>query len=104
MTDTRELDARPAQLDVVSSAAAPTEATPTEATPTGAALPAVKGKLRGYGTVRQLSEAADLVVRGEVEATGFRVDEVLRAANVSAGGAGTRTAPTGCRPRAHCSR
>ncbi|MEU1644085.1 hypothetical protein ABZ422_02825 [Micromonospora zamorensis] len=41
MTGTRELDARPAQLDVVSSAAVPTEATPT-----GAALPAVKGKLR----------------------------------------------------------
>lgn len=99
LTGTRELDARPAQLDVVSSAAVPTEATPT-----GAALPAVKGKLRGYGTVRQLSEAADLVVRGEVEATGFRVDEVLRAANGSAVGAGTRTAPTGCRPRAHCSR
>ncbi|WP_433550195.1 hypothetical protein ACQP08_19735 [Micromonospora zamorensis] len=96
---TREVDARPAELDVISSAAAPTEATPT-----GAALPAVKGKLRGYGTVRQLSEAADLVVRGEVEATGFRVDEVPRAAKVSAVGAGTRTAPTGCRPRAHCSR
>ncbi|MGC4783244.1 hypothetical protein ACLQ3A_16495 [Micromonospora zamorensis] len=99
MTGTRELDARPARLDVVSSADAPTEATPT-----GAALPAVKGKLRGYGTVRQLSEAADLVVRGEVETTGFRADEVLRATNGSAVGAGTRTAPTGCRPRAHCSR
>ncbi|MGC5287463.1 hypothetical protein [Micromonospora sp. DT231] len=72
------------------SAGAPTEAAPTEAAPTGAVRPAIKGKLRGYGTVRQLSEAADLVVRGEVEATGFRVDEVLRAANGTSVGAGTR--------------
>ncbi|MEO3769126.1 hypothetical protein [Micromonospora sp. B9E7] len=70
--------------------ATPTEATPTEATPTGAAPPPVKGKLRGYGTVRQLSETADLVVRGEVEAAGFRVDEVLRAANGTSVRAGTR--------------
>ncbi|MCG5470696.1 hypothetical protein LADH09A_004667 [Micromonospora sp. LAH09] len=75
--------------DAADPVAAPTTA-PTEATPTGAALPAVKGKLRGYGTVRQLSEAADLVVRGEVEATGFRVDEVLRAANGSFVGVGAR--------------
>ncbi|WP_422735324.1 hypothetical protein ACN263_17140 [Micromonospora sp. WMMD729] len=38
-----------------------------------------RGKLRGYGTVQQLTEAADLVVRGEVGTAGFRVDEVLRA-------------------------
>ncbi|WFE53548.1 hypothetical protein [Micromonospora sp. WMMD1155] len=50
------------------------------AAPMDAAAPPVKGKLRGYGTVRQLTETADLVVRGEVEPTGFRVDEVLRAA------------------------
>ncbi|MEU7611735.1 hypothetical protein [Micromonospora sp. NPDC049204] len=72
------------------SVTAPTGAAPTEATPTGVAAPAVKGKLRGYGTVRQLSEAADLVVRGAVEADGFRVDEVLRAASGSSVGAGTR--------------
>ncbi|MEU8285078.1 hypothetical protein AB0C01_12145 [Micromonospora sp. NPDC048905] len=72
------------------SVAAPTGAAPTEATPTGVAAPTVKGKLRGYGTVRQLSEAADLVVRGAVEADGFRVDEVLRAASGSSVGAGTR--------------
>ena len=52
------------------SAAAPTEAAPP---------PPARGKLRGYGTVRQLSETADLVVRGAVESAGFRVDEVLRA-------------------------
>ncbi|NYH41693.1 hypothetical protein HNR22_001420 [Micromonospora jinlongensis] len=76
--------------DAADPLGAPSAAAPTEATPTGAALPAVKGKLRGYGTVRQLSEAADLVVRGEVEAAGLRVDEVLRAANGSSVGAGTR--------------
>ncbi|MGI5520199.1 hypothetical protein ACQEUX_04525 [Micromonospora sp. CA-259024] len=54
-------------------------ATSSAATPTDAPPPPSKGKLRGYGTVRQLSETADLVVRGEVEAAGFRVDEVLRA-------------------------
>ena len=43
------------------------------------APPPARGKLRGYGTVRQLSETADLVVRGAVESAGFRVDEVLRA-------------------------
>ncbi|MGV9213989.1 hypothetical protein ACTFTM_19205 [Micromonospora sp. RB23] len=38
-----------------------------------------RGKLRGYGTVQQLTEAADLVVRGQVATAGLRVDEVLRA-------------------------
>ncbi|MFG1836833.1 hypothetical protein ACGFH8_00205 [Micromonospora sp. NPDC049175] len=76
--------------DAADPVAAPSAGAPTEAAPTGAVRPAIKGKLRGYGTVRQLSEAADLVVRGEVEATGFRVDEVLRAANGTSVGAGTR--------------
>ncbi|MDG4757435.1 hypothetical protein [Micromonospora sp. WMMD710] len=66
--------------DDAAPAGAPTApSTASAATPTDAAPPPVKGKLRGYGTVRQLSETADLVVRGEVEAAGFRVDEVLRA-------------------------
>ncbi|MBM0205941.1 hypothetical protein JNW90_25175 [Micromonospora sp. STR1s_5] len=46
------------------------------ATPTDVAPPPIKGKLRG--TPPCGSSAADLVVRGEVEAAGFRVDEVLR--------------------------
>ncbi|MEU8255586.1 hypothetical protein AB0C06_15145 [Micromonospora inaquosa] len=72
------------------SSAAPTTAAPSSAaTPTNA-VPPIKGKLRGYGTVQQLSEAADLVVRGEVEAAGFRVDEVLRAATGSTVRAGAR--------------
>ncbi|MEU8181362.1 hypothetical protein AB0B85_00150 [Micromonospora sp. NPDC049044] len=69
---------------------APTAAASATATPAAPAGPPAQGKMRGYGTVRQLSEAADLVVRGEVEATGFRVDEVLRAADGSAVAAGTR--------------
>lgn len=64
--------------ETVTPAAAP--ATTGAAAPTEAAPP-VNGKLRGYTTVRQLTEAADLVVRGQVEAAGFRVDEVLRAAD-----------------------
>ncbi|MEU4472001.1 hypothetical protein [Micromonospora sp. NPDC023888] len=76
--------------DAADPVGAPSAAASTGATLSAAALPPAKGKLRGYGTVRQLSEAADLVVRGEVEATGFRVDEVLRAANGSSVGAGTR--------------
>ncbi|MGA4727616.1 hypothetical protein ACPB67_09380 [Micromonospora taraxaci] len=76
----------PATSDAATSnAAAPTAVAPTDATP-----PPAKGKLRGYGTVRQLSETADLVVRGEVEPAGFRVDEVLRAANGASVNAGTR--------------
>ena len=72
------------------AAPAPSSAAPSSAaTPTNAAPP-IKGKLRGYGTVQQLSETADLVVRGEVEAAGFRVDEVLRAATGSTVQAGTR--------------
>ncbi|MGC4746664.1 hypothetical protein ACLQ28_13515 [Micromonospora sp. DT201] len=65
-------------------------ATSSAATPTAAAPPPIKGKLRGYGTVRQLSETADLVVRGKVEAAGFRVDEVLRAATGSSVRAGSQ--------------
>ncbi|RZT79139.1 hypothetical protein EV382_2336 [Micromonospora violae] len=60
------------------AAPAPTSAAPSTAAPTSA-TPQILGKMRGYSTVRELSETADLVVRGEVEATGFRVDEVLRA-------------------------
>ncbi|MEV1320342.1 hypothetical protein AB0J14_30205 [Micromonospora arborensis] len=63
--------------------AAPATSSAAAVAPTAAAPPPIKGKLRGYGTVRQLSETADLVVRGEVEAAGFRVDEVLRAATGS---------------------
>ncbi|MCG5436407.1 hypothetical protein, partial [Micromonospora foliorum] len=92
------------------AAAAPTpsSATPSSAaTPTDVAPPPIKGKLRGYGTVRQLSETADLVVRGEVEAAGFRVDEVLRATTGSTVRAGARitlaTLPTGVPDLAHMS-
>ncbi|MEV4497468.1 hypothetical protein AB0J84_17425 [Micromonospora arborensis] len=76
--------------DPVAAPATSSAATPTDAAPTAAAPPPVTGKLRGYGTVRQLSETADLVVRGEVEAAGFRVDEVLRAATGSSVRAGER--------------
>ncbi|WP_433112652.1 hypothetical protein [Micromonospora sp. CA-246542] len=62
--------AAPAAAPTTSGAVAPTASAP--------AAPA-RGKLRGYGTVRQLTEAADLVVRGQVASAGFRVDEVLRA-------------------------
>ncbi|MET8280339.1 hypothetical protein [Micromonospora sp. NPDC005174] len=64
--------------DRAEPAAAPT--TGGAVAPTATAPPAPpQGKLRGYGTVRQLTETADLVVRGEVASAGFRVDEVLRA-------------------------
>ncbi|MEU7800224.1 hypothetical protein AB0B10_13200 [Micromonospora arborensis] len=69
--------------DPIAAPATSSAAAPTAVAPTAAAPPPIKGKLRGYGTVRQLSETADLVVRGEVEAAGFRVDEVLRAATGS---------------------
>ncbi|WP_435209141.1 hypothetical protein [Micromonospora sp. bgisy143] len=59
--------AEPAAAPATSGAAATTPPAPA------------RGKLRGYGTVQQLTEAADLVVRGEVGSAGFRVDEVLRA-------------------------
>ncbi|MGW4683056.1 hypothetical protein ACWEOS_31735 [Micromonospora taraxaci] len=93
----------PATSDAATSnAAAPTAVAPTDATP-----PPAKGKLRGYGTVRQLSETADLVVRGEVEPAGFRVDEVLRAANGASVNAGTRitlaSLPGGVPDMAHMS-
>ncbi|MEU7848891.1 hypothetical protein AB0B74_22365 [Micromonospora parva] len=95
-------DADQAAAPAPSSAAAPTSA----ATPTSA-VPPIKGKLRGYGTVRQLSEAADLVARGEVEAAGFRVDEVLRAATGSTVRAGARitlaSLPSGVPDSAHMS-
>ncbi|MEU4531438.1 hypothetical protein AB0F49_24750 [Micromonospora ureilytica] len=91
------------------AAPAPSSTAPSStATPTDVAPPPVKGKLRGYGTVRQLSETADLVVRGEVEAVGFRVDEVLRAvtgSTVRAGARITLTAlPAGVPDMAHMSK
>ncbi|MEW2146200.1 hypothetical protein AB0869_25645 [Micromonospora vinacea] len=91
------------------AAPAPTSAAPTSAaTPTDVAPPPIKGKLRGYGTVRQLSETADLVVRGEVEAAGFRVDEVLRATSGSGVRAGARITlaplPAGVPDMAHMSK
>lgn len=90
------------------AAPAPSSAAPSSAaTPTGVAAPPIKGKLRGYGTVRQLSETADLVVRGEVEAAGFRVDEVLRATSGSTVRAGSRITlaalPAGVPDMAHMS-
>ncbi|MGC4768882.1 hypothetical protein ACLQ25_07850 [Micromonospora sp. DT44] len=64
--------------DGAEPAAAP--ATSAAVAPTTSAPPApARGKLRGYGTVQQLTETADLVVRGQVASAGFRVDEVLRA-------------------------
>ncbi|BCJ74935.1 hypothetical protein CS0771_44790 [Catellatospora sp. IY07-71] len=72
-------------------AAAPTTAA---AAPTEAAPPAL-GKLRGYATVRELTETADLVARGQVETAGFRVEEVLRAANGAMAKAGDRLTLTG---------
>ncbi|MEU7949270.1 hypothetical protein AB0C50_31715 [Micromonospora taraxaci] len=90
-----------------SSAATSSAAAPTAVVPTDAAPPPAKGKLRGYGTVRQLSETADLVVRGEVEPAGFRVDEVLRAANGASVNAGARitlaSLPAGVPDMAHMS-
>ncbi|MEU7656781.1 hypothetical protein AB0C41_32690, partial [Micromonospora taraxaci] len=90
-----------------SSAATSSAAAPTAVAPTDAAPPPAKGKLRGYGTVRQLSETADLVVRGEVEPAGFRVDEVLRAANGASVNAGARitlaSLPAGVPDMAHMS-
>ncbi|MGC4866187.1 hypothetical protein ACLQ3B_12245 [Micromonospora sp. DT53] len=91
------------------AAPAPSSAAPSSAAaPTDAAPPPVKGKLRGYVSVRQLSETADLVVRGEVEAVGFRVDEVLRAATGSTVRPGARITlaalPTGVPDMAHMSK
>ncbi|MGW3786777.1 hypothetical protein ACWD5Z_19485 [Micromonospora chokoriensis] len=82
--------ADPVGAPATSNAATSNAAAPTAVAPTDAAPPPAKGKLRGYGTVRQLSETADLVVRGEVEPAGFRVDEVLRAANGVSVNAGAR--------------
>lgn len=76
-------------------AAAPAAAPTTAAAAPTDAAPPIMGKLRGYATVRELTEAADLVARGQVEATGFRVDEVLRAANGAAAKAGDRLTLTG---------
>ncbi|WP_430502656.1 hypothetical protein ACQRWP_13965 [Micromonospora trifolii] len=91
------------------AALAPSSVAPSSAaTPTDVAPPPIKGKLRGYGTVRQLSDTADLVVRGEVEAAGFRVDEVLRAATGSTVRAGARITlaplPAGVPDMAHMSK
>ncbi|GGO32039.1 hypothetical protein [Micromonospora parathelypteridis] len=101
--------ADPVAAPTTSSAATPTAATPTAATPTAVAPPPIKGKLRGYGTVQQLSETADLVVRGEVEAAGLRVDEVLHAATGSPVRAGARITlapllPAGAPEVAHMSK
>ncbi|GAB3932198.1 hypothetical protein [Micromonospora vulcania] len=95
-------------------AAAPTTtsaapaATTSAATPTDTASPRPMGKLRGYTTVQQLTETADLVVRGEVEAAGFRVDEVLRAATGTSVRAGERitlaSLPSGIPEVAHMSK
>lgn len=91
------------------AAPAPSSAAPSSAaTPTDVAPPPIKGKLRGYATVRQLSDAADLVVRGEVESAGFRVDEVLRATTGSTVRAGARITlaplPAGVPDMAHMSK
>ncbi|MEU8153221.1 hypothetical protein AB0B94_06115 [Micromonospora sp. NPDC048986] len=91
------------------TAPAPSSAAPSSAAPpTDVALPPIKGKLRGYATVRQLSDTADLVVRGEVEAAGFRVDEVLRATTGSTVRAGARITlaplPSGVPDMAHMSK
>ncbi|MEU1245454.1 hypothetical protein [Micromonospora arida] len=91
------------------AAPAPTSAAPTSATtPTDVAPPPIKGKLRGYATVRQLSDTADLVVRGEVEEAGFRVDEVLRTTTGSTVRAGARITlaplPAGVPDMAHMSK
>ncbi|MEU7772223.1 hypothetical protein AB0C44_12975 [Micromonospora taraxaci] len=99
--------ADPVGAPATSSAATSSAAAPTAVVPTDAAPPPAKGKLRGYGTVRQLSETADLVVRGEVEPAGFRVDEVLRAANGASVNAGARitlaSLPAGVPDMAHMS-
>ncbi|GAB4050585.1 hypothetical protein [Catellatospora paridis] len=79
--------------DPATPAAAP--ATSAAAAPSEPAAPPVKGKLRGYTTVKDLTAAADLVARGQVEANGFRVDEVLRAANGASAKAGDRITLTG---------
>ncbi|GIG07352.1 hypothetical protein ACFQZ4_47415 [Catellatospora coxensis] len=86
--------------DPATPAAAPTTAAvaPSDAAPTEAAPP-VNAKLRGFTTVKELTATADLVVRGEVEAAGFRVDEVLRAANGAAAKAGDRITLTGLNGR-----
>ncbi|MGC4746665.1 hypothetical protein ACLQ28_13520 [Micromonospora sp. DT201] len=63
----------------------PSAALPTPAASSPAARsapPGAVGKIRGYGTVRQLTDTADLVVRGEVVSTAdgrsvYRVAEVL---------------------------
>ncbi|MFI5930421.1 hypothetical protein ACIA3K_31200 [Micromonospora sp. NPDC051543] len=67
-----------ASADGAEPAAAPTTSGAVAPTASAPAAPA-RGKLRGYGTVQQLTEAADLVVRGQLASAGFRVDEVLRA-------------------------
>ncbi|GIF91884.1 hypothetical protein [Catellatospora chokoriensis] len=79
--------------DPATPAAAP--ATSAAAAPSEPAAPPVKGKLRGFTTVKDLTAAADLIARGQVEATGFRVDEVLRAANGASAKAGDRITLTG---------
>ncbi|GAA2375714.1 hypothetical protein Cme02nite_05330 [Catellatospora methionotrophica] len=79
--------------DPATPAAAP--ATSAAAAPSEPAAPPIKGKLRGYTTVKELTAAADVIARGQVEASGFRVDEVLRAANGATAKAGDRITLTG---------
>ncbi|MEV4497467.1 hypothetical protein AB0J84_17420 [Micromonospora arborensis] len=64
------------------SAALPSPAANSPAASSPAAPPGAVGKVRGYGTVRQLTDTADLVVRGEVVSVAdgravYRVAEVL---------------------------
>ncbi|GHJ49284.1 hypothetical protein Cs7R123_66260 [Catellatospora sp. TT07R-123] len=67
--------------DPVTPAAAPATSSAAATAAPSEAVPPVRGKLRGYTTVKELTAAADLVVRGQITAAGLRVDEVLRAAN-----------------------
>ncbi|WP_155375207.1 hypothetical protein [Catellatospora vulcania] len=80
----------------VPAAAAPTSA--AAVAPTEAAPPAT-GKLRGYATVKELTDTADLVARGQIEADGFRVDEILRSVNGAAAKVGDRITITGLNGR-----
>ncbi|MFC3505546.1 hypothetical protein ACFOOK_31940 [Micromonospora krabiensis] len=85
--------------------ALPSAALPADTTtaPTAAAGPKPAAKGRAYGTVRQLTDGADLVVRGDVVSVSgvggdrravYRVDEVLHgAAPVTVGGRITVVAP-----------
>ncbi|MBB5869025.1 hypothetical protein F4553_002404 [Allocatelliglobosispora scoriae] len=85
-------------------AAAPTSAAATSAAPTPATGDAPRnGKLRGFGTVQELTDAADLIVRGAVVKVtegraAYRVDEVLFAAPGTTVRAGAEIALTRATP------